>query len=255
MHEHTFTPRYYECDPYNHLNHAYYLRYAMESIRSIVPRRIYVTRASLEFLRPAGYHKPLNLRTGLVAESELTAVYQCDFFDETNREAAKVRVALSYDSNGNFMYIDGAPEPGRSWKEPPSGAFRTKRRVRWYHLNPEGHLDGAWYLSLIEDVVIDAATSVGWSMDKAQQAGIGFFARSLFLEIGRPLTLHHELAVTTYIAEIGNTSVLRENRMQINDETVARSQIWWVFVDLPTGRPCRMPDTWMKDFADQICKT
>ncbi len=48
-------------------------------------------------------------------------------------------------------------------------------------------------------------------------------------------------------------SALRENRMRCNDELIARSQVWWVFVDLATGRPARLPDTWMDDFASQIC--
>jgi len=252
MHEQIFVPRYYECDAYNHLNHAFYLRYALEGIRSLVSQNISVSRASLEFLRPAAYHKPLTLRTGLLAESNETAVYGCNFFDESEQEAAKVRVELSYIPAGIFTHLDGAPEPGRPWKEPPSGAFRTNRRVRWYQLNPEGRLDSAWYLSLFEDVVIDAAAAAGWTMEKAQQFGIGFFARSLFLDLGRPLRLDQEFTVTTYIAEIGNTSALRENRMQVNDEIVARSQIWWVFVDLKTGRPAPLPGTWMQDFADQI---
>jgi acyl-CoA thioester hydrolase len=253
MQEQIFIPRYYECDPYDHLNHAFYLRYAVESILGVLPRKALVTKVSIEFLRPASYQKPLKVQAEVSSETNESMVFDCTFSDEAGHRNALARVAMSYVASHNFAPMVEAPEPSRPWKEPPPAAFQTKRRVRWYHLNPAGHLDSAWYLSLFEDVVIDAAAAAGWTMKRAQQNNIGFFARSVFLEIGRPLFLDQEFNVTTYISEIGNTSALRENRMHFNDELIARSQIWWVFVDLATGRPARLPDTWMDDFAGQIC--
>ncbi|MBI3240745.1 MAG: thioesterase family protein [Chloroflexi bacterium] len=278
----TFPIRFYECDPYGHVNNANYLRYATQAaLEACVgggydptsgPTRLMLQETGIEYLRPVEYGETLNVITRMSDwRNDDVSLEQELIIAGTGQLAAKVF------SDWDFIGVDtleSAPTPNaiiraffpnnmppesparEPYPEPPPaprGAFTGRRRVRWHHLNPLGYMDSAHILSLLEEVVMDSAEYVGWPMKRAEDFGFAYFAKQHHLVFGQPATMDDELTITTFVDDAQETQATRHYLIQMADgETVARAQTLWVFVDPATGRPTPIPPEWLADFAEQM---
>jgi acyl-CoA thioester hydrolase len=279
--EHTFKVRFYECDPYGRLNNANYLRYATEAaIEASIAAGCDLTQgdtrwalqeAGIEFLRPAAQGESLIARTRMSDWRNESVSLEQEFLLSGEHAAAKVCTDwefVAFETGEPCppptrvlagFYPGGLPpeSPARTpFPEPPrapDGAFVARRQVRWSHLNPLGWLDYGHYLSLMEEVVIDAAEYVGWTMQKAAEHGVAFYAKDHHVEFLSPVGMRDELRITTYIGEVGETSAVRYYVFEEpRSGVVARAQTTWVWVNPETGRPAPISDDWWEDFEDQI---
>ena len=283
-----FRIRYYECDPYGHVNNANYLRYATQAALEASADAGYDTakyqelgtlwlirEAGIEYLRPARFGETLNVKTWVGdfrrvrsrREYEMTLASSGEliaraYTDWVYLDAQTLQPARIPDEMMAAFFPEGAPAeaPKReSFPEPPpppSGAFTTQRRVVWHHLDTAGHMNSAWYLSLIEDVAIDAAAHAGWPLQSSTEAGIAILAREHRIEYLKPALLGDELQITTYIGEFRRVSATRYCliRRASDSELLARTRTLWVWVDSATGKPRPIPDGVPRDFAAQLAR-
>lgn len=281
-----FRIRYYECDPYGHVNNAHYLRYATQAALEASADVGYdsakyaelgtlwlIREAGIEYLRPARSGETLNVKTWV---SDFRRVRSRREYEMTLADSGEV-IARAYT---DWVYLDaqtnqptripdemmaaffpeGVPaevarrEPFPEPPPPPAGAFTMRRRVAWHHLDPAGHMNSAWYLSLVEDTAIEAAESLGWPLQRSTQAGIAILARDHRLEYLRPALMRDELQITTYIVEFRRTSATRHYlfRRASDGELLARARTVWVWVDAANGRPRPIPEEVLRDFAAQL---
>jgi len=283
----SFRVRYYECDAYGHVNHANYLRYATQAALEASADAGYdraeydalgtiwlIREAGLDYLRPVSYGETLEVKTWvsdfrrvrsrreyemtLAGSGELVARGYSDWIYLSAQSGHPVRIPEAL--MGAF-FPDGTPpeapkrEPFPEPPPPPFGAFTARRRVLWHHLDMEGHMNSAWYLSLMEEVVTDAAEHAGWPLQRAQDEGFGYFAREHRIEYLRPAVLGDELRITTYLGETRRASARRHYRISLaSGELIARAQTLWVFVDLESGRPIPIPQQWRLDLEDQVAE-
>ena len=86
------------------------------------------------------------------------------------------------------------------------------------------------------------------------EAGFGIVARHYRLEYKQPAMLGDTLEILTYIGEFGRTSAVRHYAISRASDgaLLARAQARWVWVDLKTGRPMRIPQEFAADFAENI---
>jgi acyl-CoA thioester hydrolase len=284
-----FPIRYYECDPYGHLNNAHYLRYATEAALGASADAGYadeqyralgttwwIREAGIEYLRPAKYGETLAVKTWVsdfrrvrsrreyemtvAGSGESVARAWTDWVYLSTETGEPVRIP---DELVRAFFPKGTP-PQAPKRDPfpeappaPPGAFTARRRVGWHHLDMVGHMNSAWYLSLLEDVAIDAAEFAGWPMERATETGFGILAREHRIEYLRPAQLGDSLDITTYIGEFRRASATRHYRMKFSGgaqvgESAARARTRWVWVDLRTGRPMAIPEDVLRDFADQV---
>ncbi len=283
-----FPIRYYECDPYGHLNNAHYLRYATEAALAASADAGYadehyralgttwwIREAGIEYLRPAKYGETLAVKTWVSdfrrvrsrreyemtvqGSGDLVARVWTDWVYLSAEAGEPVRIP---DEMMRAFFPEGTPTetPKRdAFPAPPPiphGAFTGRRRVGWHHLDMVGHMNSAWYLSLLEDVSIDAAESAGWSMERCTGTGFGILAREHRMEYLRPAQMGDTLEITTYIGEFRRASALRHYLLKLASgpqagEVAARARTRWVWVDLQTGRPITIPEAILLDFADQ----
>ena len=285
-----FRIRYYECDPYGHVNNANYLRYATQAALEASADAGYDTakyqelgtlwlirEAGIEYLRPARFGETLNVKTWVGdslaervrsrREYEMTLAGSGEliaraYTDWVYLDAQTLQPARIPDEMMAAFFPEGTPAeaskraPFPELPPQPPGAFITQRRVAWHHLDTAGHMNSAWYLSLIEDVAIDAATSGGWPMQRAAEAGIAILAREHRIEYLKPALLGDELQITTYIREFRRVSATRLCliRRASDGELLARTQTLWVWVDSATGKPRPVPDGVLGDFAAQLAQ-
>jgi acyl-ACP thioesterase len=91
-------------------------------------------------------------------------------------------------------------------------------------------------------------------MARIFEAGFGIVARRYRIEYQQPALFGDELELATWIAEVKRSSAVRYYAMHRASDgaLVARAHVTWVWIDLKTGRPIRVPSDFMADFASNI---
>ena len=138
--------------------------------------------------------------------------------------------------------------------EPPQNAHVHHRSVEWRDLDNVGHVNNAVYLSYAEDAGLDAARAYGWSIRSLLDEGWGIFTRRTRVEYRVPAGPGDRLAVKTWLSPPRNTSITRYYEMMRESDGVllVRAESVWVIVDLKTGRPVPVPQTFLNAFHRNI---
>jgi acyl-CoA thioester hydrolase len=162
-------------------------------------------------------------------------------------------VVQAYWPNGS---PDEIPERERFPKAPapPPGVFTMRRPVRWRDIDGAGHVNNAAYMAYFEDCAVAVAAALGWTMTRMMEARFGIIARRYRIEYRLPAFLGDELEVSTWVSEPKRVTAVRHYTLKrVSDDTLlARAHVLWVWVNLDTGRPMRLPADFMDDFADNI---
>ena len=281
-----FRVRYYECDPYGHVNNANYLRYATEtaleaSADAGYPWEKYaamgtlwlIREARVEYLRPVWRGAVLTAKTwvedfrrvrsrraveiSLADTSELAARISLEWVYLNAKTQQPTRIPEELMA---AFFPEGAPAeaPRRAAfpapPPPPPGAYTTQRRARWHQLDPAGHMNSAWYLGLMEEAAMESGLSVGWTAQRSLDEGLAVFAREHRVEYLRPALMDDEFTITTYISHVRRATALRHYVFRLTSgELIARAQTLWVWVNPTSGRPMPIPAGFMDSFAGQIC--
>lgn len=285
--ERAFRVRHYECDPYGHVNHANYLRYMQEAAFDAsaavgydieryraLGRQWLIRETDITYLRPLTYGDTVIVKTWVAdfrrvrsrrlyelrlpdGEPVATAATEWVFLDtETLRPAT-----IPPEMVAAFWHPDAAPgerrEPFPIAPPPPPGIHRMRRRVEWRDLDPAQHVNNANYLAYIEECNVGAAAAYGWSLERIMAQGVAIVARRYRIEYREPAVMHDELEVTSYLSDVKRATAVRHNevRRARDGALLARSHALWVFVDLQTGRPVRIPAIFMDAFRPNVSET
>lgn len=289
IHTEQFKVRHYECDPYGHLNNAVYLRYMQQAgigaaaavgftdevhfslNRSWIPR---IT--AIEYFRPIRYGEQIEVKTWVDGVRRVQSRRRYEFY----QEGVDVPAAAGYtdwvfvdmktgnpvtipDDIMSAFYPEGLPDelmtriPFPQAPPAPEGVFQVERRVEWGYTDPMRHLNNAAYLNYAEDCVIQLTASLGWPMNRWMDEGIAFVARKNIIEYLTPAYLDDQLSITTWLFEVRPASVKRhyEFSHSATGEMVAKLQTRWVVVDLESGQPRKIPDSFMRAIRPNIASS
>ena len=286
--ERSFRVRFYECDPYGHVNHANFLRYIQETAFDASAAAGYdferyrklghqwlIRETDITYLRPLVFGDSVIVRTWVgdfrrvrsrrmyelrrMDGSELVARASTEWVylnSETLRPAsipAEMVEAFSHSA----MTTGERREPFPEMPPPPAGVFEIRRRVEWRDLDPAGHVNNANYLAYIEECNTQVAAYFGWPLDRIMAANMAIVARRYRIEYLEPAVIDDEVAVTTYIANVRRSTAERfhEIRRVADGKLLARATALWVFIDLTTGRPIRIPNDFMDSFRPNVAAT
>ena len=286
VHERAFRVRFYECDAYGHVNHANYLRYMQEAAFDASAAvgydfSRYEEMGSYWLVRQTGitYLRPLQFGNSVIVKTWVS-----DFRRATSRRLYELRIAESgelaargftdwvyLDSNSRRplrvppqMVVAFTPPSGLSPGEKrerfpefpaqPAGVFRMRRRARWSEIDGAGHVNNADYLSFLEDCAMEMMVAGGWSAARMHAQGFGIVAREYRIQYLVPALLDDELEVATWVSNVKRASASRHYTItRVSDgEPIVRAQALWVWVDLSSGRPLRIPADFMQAFADNV---
>jgi acyl-CoA thioester hydrolase len=286
IHERTFRVRHYECDAYGHVNHANYLRYMQEAAMDAsaaagydIPRyeamrrQWFIRETDIQYLHPLTY-----------GDSVIVKTWVQDFRRVRSRRAYELRRAgtgaVVAQATTDWVYLDtdtlrpvsvpaemiaafmpeGMPDDGPRREPfppappPPPGVFTMRRRVEWRDLDTAGHVNNAMYMAYLEDCGVQVAAAYGWPMTRMFEAGFGLVARRYRIEYMQSATMDDELDLATWVSDPGRTSAVRHYTITrvADGAPIARAYVVWVWVDLATGRPMRIPRDFAADFALNI---
>jgi acyl-CoA thioester hydrolase len=139
---------------------------------------------------------------------------------------------------------------------PPTGAVTIQRIVAWEDVDPAQHVNNAKYFTYLEESGIQAAAQFGVSMHAYLQDGFGSVARKTRIEYKQPALLDDTLEITTFLSDVRSVRATRHFiiKRQTDQQLIAQAYVLWVFIDLNTGRPVRMPENLKDELASHIAE-
>ena len=105
------------------------------------------------------------------------------------------------------------------------------------------HANNLCYLRWMNEAALAHSTENGWSARRYVDFGASWFARRHTIEYLAPSFEGDKLVVRTGVSDwqaIRSTRTYRFVRVS-DDKVVARAETLWVFVNLSTGKPARLP--------------
>jgi acyl-CoA thioester hydrolase len=113
------------------------------------------------------------------------------------------------------------------------------------------HVNNLSYLRWMQDAATGHSAARGWTLERYQALGAGWFVRSHFIEYLRPAFAGDVLHVHTWVADLLAHSSTRRYAFIREDDgaRIAKAETRWVFVDFDSGRPVRIPADVRSDFA------
>lgn len=110
-------------------------------------------------------------------------------------------------------------------------------------IDGQGHANNVSYVHWMQDAAVAHSSAQGWTSKRYREAGIGWVARSHFIEYLRPAYAGDAIVVRTWVSSFERVrSTRRYEMVRTADETVlARAETTWAFLRLENGRPIRIP--------------
>lgn len=122
--------------------------------------------------------------------------------------------------------------------------FRHRLTVTEADLDELGHANNIGYLRWLQDAAVAHSTAVGLTFERYVELGGVFVVRRHEIDYLRSALRGDELEVRTYVASVmAAKSERKYDIVRLRDEVViARALTMWGFVEIPSGRPTRIPD-------------
>jgi acyl-CoA thioester hydrolase len=282
-HTRTFRVRFTECDPFGHVNNANYLRYMEETAfdasaaagydlaRYSAMGRFWLVRGTdVEYLRPLRYGDTVSVKTWIAdfrrvqsrrvyeftdaATGEPVARAHTDwiFMDSRSNTPATIPAAFITD-----FFPEGLPAeapPHDKFPEqpaPPPGVFTSRQRVEWQDLDSAWHVNNATYLRYVENCSMGVIAAHHWPVRRMLQEGHAILIRRHQIQYLQPALLDDDLELATWVSQLKRASAVRHYTITRprDGALLARVNSLGVWVNLATGLPARMPESFLADFA------
>ena len=120
-------------------------------------------------------------------------------------------------------------------------SHRHPVKVRFYELDPYGHLNHSVYVQLFETGRIELLEEAGIPLQVLEEQGYRFLVSRIETSFLRPVGAGTELVVETEVAEIRRASSIWRQRLLVGNEPVA-TQTVRIVVTERRERPVRFPE-------------
>jgi acyl-CoA thioester hydrolase len=278
--------RHDECDVYGHLNNAVYLRYMQEAAFQAsadagldgaafeAMGRFWLIRGhEIEYLAPVcggesleiktwnvGFRRTLMRRAYEIRNSSsgvIVAKAHTDwvFLDLQSQRPVTippevVAIYLDPEEASQPLQKPNFPNPA----PPPEEVLRYHLHVEWRDLDAMQHLNNAIYPSYAENVAMQLADHFGWSFQRWLEKGLAFVARRHRIQYRQPATFEDTLEIATWLYNVRRTSATRYYAFhRLGDGMLlAQMETLWALIDIETGRPTRLPESFIEVVGSNI---
>ena len=286
IHTRTFRVRHYECDAFEHLNNANYLRYMQEiafdasaaagydlARYAVIGHHWLIHTTDIEYLQPVRYGEAVEVKTwvldfqrvrsrrayefrragsdGLIARAETDWVF-------LNTETG--RPATIPDELKQAFFPDGLPgsfparKPFPVAPPPPPGVFEIHQKVAWRDIDPAQHVNNAVYLVYIEECGMQVIAAHHWPVSRMLKEGFAILLRRNQVQYLQSAVLGDQLSITTWASAVKRSTAARHYTIKRtgDGQVLANVHSLGVWIDLSTGRPIRIPPGLLADFAPNL---
>jgi acyl-CoA thioester hydrolase len=135
--------------------------------------------------------------------------------------------------------------------QPSTGNLVSELRVRSCDVDSFGHVNNAVYLMYAEAARNDYMLQRGMTFADFKRWNAGPVLISARLDYKAPAHTDDELVITGLMQGQGRTrfGIVHEILRKRDGKEVCHAELDFAFVDLTTGRPCRMPEEFSKAFG------
>ena len=119
-------------------------------------------------------------------------------------------------------------------------AHRFDVKVRFYELDPYGHLNHSAYIQFFETGRIELLEHVGMDLESFAARGYRFVVNRIHTSFDRPVHAGDKVTVETEIVELRRASSMWRQRLVRDGEVVARQELRAAITD-NDGKPVRAP--------------
>jgi acyl-CoA thioester hydrolase len=115
--------------------------------------------------------------------------------------------------------------------------------VRPEEIDGLGHVNNVCYVNWMQDAAVAHSSAQGWTPERYHTAGLGWVARSHFIEYRAPAFEGEQIVVRTWVSEFQRVSSVRQFEiLRAADEgLLARAETNWAFVRFADHRITRIP--------------
>ncbi|HJR23529.1 MAG TPA: thioesterase family protein [Dongiaceae bacterium] len=126
--------------------------------------------------------------------------------------------------------------------------FRQELIVSKDAIDAFGHVNNQRYIAWMLEVATAHSAANGWPMERYLQIGAAWVVRSHFIEYLRPAFAGDALEICTWAASLALREVTRKYLFLRAGQVLARAETKWVYVDIKSGRPKRIPEELLASF-------
>lgn len=126
--------------------------------------------------------------------------------------------------------------------------FRQEFIVSEDAIDDFGHVNNQRYVAWMQEVATAHSAANGWPMERYLQIGAAWVVRSHFIEYLRPAFAGDALEIYTWAASLALREVTRKYWFLRAGQILARAETKWVYVDIKSGRPKRIPEELLASF-------
>jgi acyl-CoA thioester hydrolase len=286
IHTREFRVRHYECDGYEHVSNANYLRYMQEAAFEASAAAGYdldrynamgqhwlIRDTDIAYLAPLTYGNSVEVKTWVVdfrkvrsrrayemrnaATGEMVAKAITDWAflnAESGRPAAIPNAMTEAFHQGGPPSDIPARERFPTPPAPPPGVHIIRRRVEWRDIDAMQHVNNANYVNYMDDAAFEISRVGGWPAERMIAEGFAVLVRGHRIEYLQSAVLNDELEVATWASHMRRASGRRHYtiRRASDQELLVQAYSDVVWVNLETGRPARLPEQFFADFAANI---
>ncbi|MGE5221488.1 MAG: acyl-CoA thioesterase [Omnitrophica WOR_2 bacterium] len=282
----TYSVRYYECDRYEHVNNAVYLRYLQEtSLRAFAAagygvhrhqsqgKQWWAEKIDFEYLSPLRYADTFELYAYPLGMASTHILFGYEFRRPVTGElAARARALYEFQDIDtckpalipldlhNFYFPDGNSQPEAVRLEfppaPPApvGVFRSHSSVAWQDINANLQVDPATILAYVEECGMQVIAAHRWPLERMLSDGFTILLRRNQIHSIRTARLGDELEFATWASDVKRATATRHYQVTRLEDGALIAQVHslGVWINLETGLPMRVPALFLKDFDPNI---
>lgn len=119
-------------------------------------------------------------------------------------------------------------------------AHRLDMKVRFYELDPYGHLNHSAYVQFFETGRVELLEEAGVGLESFAARGYRFVVNRIQTSFDRPVHAGETITVETEVGEFRRASSVWRQRLMRGDEVVARQDVRAAITNTE-GKPVRVP--------------
>ena len=126
--------------------------------------------------------------------------------------------------------------------------FKLDLTVATDAIDEFGHVNNQRYIAWMQEVATAHSAANGWPMERYLKIGAAWVVRSHFIEYLRPAFAGDALEIYTWAASLALREVTRKYRFRRAGQLLVQAETKWVYVDIKSGRPKRIPEELLASF-------
>jgi acyl-CoA thioester hydrolase len=123
--------------------------------------------------------------------------------------------------------------------------------VRPEDLDGHGHVNNTVYVRWMDQAALAHSEAVGYDWEEYRRIGASFVVRRHEVDYLMPAFADDRIVVATWPCRMEKVTARRRHQIVRRDDgkTLVRAATTWVYLDLQSGKPCRIPQVMVERFG------